>query len=229
MSDWSPRPGAQQAPHGTRQRRVWLVVAAAVGAIVMVGAGIWVALRLVGDSDDSVESEESRGALEAVGDNNAEIVGSGRPGEAGTRTEPLPMGTEVDLGNGWRVTVNSADLQADAAVATAAEFNPPPADAMRYIAVDVTAAFDGAPGREDAEAPAILWSVFGSDDAERVSFDNLATPPEPRFDMVGELEPGSGASGNLVFEVGAGEDDLVLVARTALSLDASEAWFSLDP
>lgn len=176
-----------------------------------------------GGADETPDAaDDIQGELER---NNATVVGSEVPGDTGTRSEPLAIGTEVDLANGWRVAVNSAQPDGNSAVAAAYAVNEPAAPGMRYAVVNLTATH--AADAEAAEFPAVEASVFGSDGVERTTLGAFATPPEPRFDAINEVAPGSSVTGNIVYEVGAEETDLVLHVRPAFSYDSSEAWIEL--
>ncbi len=209
-----------------KNNNVLVIVLSVLGVLLLLGVGGCVAVvALVGRAvDQGVNDLQDQ--VDDYGENNAEVVGSNDPGNAGTQADPLPLGTEVDLANGWYVRVNSADLDADAAVAAAAEFNEEPSTGSRYIVVNLTAAFQG---NEEGgpEAPGLIESVFGSDGVEHNSYENFATPPDPRFDASAELVQGSEVTGNLVFEVGDDETDLVMRVQPLYLFDSSEAWFSL--
>jgi len=170
------------------------------------------------------------GGTKAVNDelNENEAKTSGGD-SAGTREDPLAFGTEVDLGNGWRVTVNSVDLNGDAAVAAANPFNSPAPAGQKYIVVNATAAFGGS-GETDTEAPfvGVSWSVFGSGGEEHRTIDSIAVPPDPAFDGTKDLVKGGSTTGNIAFTVNTDETDLVLRVQPVFSLDETEAWVSLE-
>ncbi len=182
----------------------------------------------------------------AVGDtveearaNQATVVGSTVPGDpsapaatggAGSRQSPVEPGVAIDLGNGWTVKVDSADVSpgATAAVTGANPLNDQPPAGFRYITVAMTATFAG---RSDAEteSPTLGFSasVFGSAGVERNSYDAFVVPPDPQFDGLAELAGGGTASGNLAFQVGADETDLVLRVTSVLTFDDTETWIRL--
>lgn len=212
----------------------------AVLAVVILGVGGCVALVFAARSevseneatvveDEAVAPGVTTGTVPA-GEGENPGPEPGASGAAGTRESPLPIGTEVDLGNGWRITIVAADVGPDATatVVAANEFNEPPSDGKRYIVIDIAAAFDGS---DDAatETPFFGFdlSVFGSDNVERSSTDTFAVAPEPVLDLMSELAAGGVATGNIVMEVGADETGLVARLEPSMSFDETEAWIAL--
>ncbi len=90
------------------------------------------------------------------------------PVAAGTRDNPLPIGTAVDLGDGWQLTVLSVQPNATQAVLARNQFNKqPPADHQFFIAqVQATftgsgsAKFDGSYRLRTVGASAVSYSTF---------------------------------------------------------------------
>jgi hypothetical protein len=90
------------------------------------------------------------------------------PVVAGTRDNPLPIGTAVDLGDGWQLKVLSVQPNATQAVLAANQFNKrPPADHQFFIAqVQATftgsgsAKFDGGFRLRTVGASAVSYSTF---------------------------------------------------------------------
>lgn len=201
-----------------------------VAVVLLLGAGGCVALVLGATERvaDEARKIDARPVFPGKSDNAPPTVAGG--GSGGTRDAPLPVGTEIDLGNGWRVTVVSADLGPGAgeAVAAASQFNNPPENGMRYIVVNISASFVGRPDAS-TESPffGVDYSVFGSANVERSTFDSSAIAPEPALDSLAELAAGGVASGNLVLQVGADETALTLRLKPSMTFDASEAWVSL--
>ena len=66
-----------------------------------------------------------------------------RPPLEGTRTNPIPLGKEVALGDGWRMKVDSATPDATAQVLDASPFNDPPAAGRQFFMVHVTVTYTG--------------------------------------------------------------------------------------
>lgn len=175
------------------ERRTQLYLVGAAAVVIILAAVIGLVVRNTGDSDDF-----------------------------GSRDDPLPIGSTVDLGNNWSVTVNAADTSADAAVAAAEAFNDPPEPGKRYVVVNVSATNNG----NTADAPEIDVSLFGSSGVEHDG-GNFVTPPDPRFDTVTELEPGAATAGNLVFVVDTAESDLGVRLQPLIAVDGDPTWIAL--
>jgi hypothetical protein len=219
-----PIPPYPSAPK--KSKAGWII--GGIFVVLLLGVGGCAALVFaVGDT-----VEEARA-------NQATVVGSTVPGDpsapaatggAGSRQSPVEPGVAIDLGNGWTVKVDSADVSpgATAAVTGANPLNDQPPAGFRYITVAMTATFAG---RSDAEteSPTLGFSasVFGSAGVERNSYDAFVVPPDPQFDGIAELAGGGTASGNLAFQVGADETDLVLRVTSVLTFDDTETWIRL--
>ncbi len=209
------------------------VILLVLGVIVILGVGGCVAmLVVVGDRvEEAATDNDATPILPNIDfdtDEPPATIEGGGP--AGTREAPLPMGTEIDLGNGWRVTVVSADIGPDvaAAVESANEFNEPAPEGSRYILVNLKATFAGRPDAS-TETPffGFDYSVFGSANVERGAFDTMASAPEPELDNSSELAAGGEAEGNVVLTVGADETNLVMRLEPSMSFDSTEAWVAL--
>ena len=219
-----PIPPYPSAPK--KSKAGWII--GGIFVVLLLGFGGCAALVFaVGDT-----VEEARAS-------QATVVGSTVPGDpsapaatggAGSRQSPVEPGVAIDLGNGWTVKVDSADVSpgATAAVTGANPLNDQPPAGFRYITVAMTATFAG---RSDAEteSPTLGFSasVFGSAGVERNSYDAFVVPPDPQFDGLAELAGGGTASGNLAFQVGADETDLVLRVTSVLTFDDTETWIRL--
>lgn len=205
------------------------VILGVIFVVLLLGVGGCVAVLVTAADEVADEARENEATPIFPGEDNTSAPAGGG-GSAGTREEPLPIGSEVDLGNGWRVKVLSADIgpSAGEAVAAANQFNEPPKDGMRYIVVNLSATFAG---RTDVstETPffGFEYSAFGSANVERDGFGAMAVAPAPELDTLSELAAGGEASGNVVLTVGADETDLVLRLQPSLTFDATESWIAL--
>ena len=212
-------------PQKSSSSRTILIVIAVIFVLVAGGcvAVLFAGGLVLNEAADQIEDE--------LRENDATAEGRD---DAGTRDDPLRLGTEVDLGNGWRVTVNSVDLDATDAVLDDG-FSPAPTDGMRYVVVDVTTVFDVSDGLSPddllTESPmfAVGFVAYGSDDVERTPPGNGAQPPEPALAAFSAFEEGGEATGNILLEVGEDESDLVLKVAPGLSLGETEAWYALEP
>ena len=56
---------------------------------------------------------------------------------------PVPVGTSADIGDGWSATVSSPAYDVTDAVAAENQFNEPPPEGFRFVAVDLALTFNG--------------------------------------------------------------------------------------
>ena len=202
---------------------LWIVLAAVV---IIPIVGVWGCIALVKQGTEAAvtgAADAVSGAVDKELSSNDATADDG--GEPGTEADPLPLGTEADLGNGWRVKVVSANLDATAEVLAADEFNLDPEEGMRFVAVEMTLSLDG---EADRESPmfGVDLSLWGSDQVER-SGNVIGVSLNDGIDWMSEMAPGTSATASEVFEVGVDETDLVLLAEPTFSFDKSEAWLAL--
>jgi hypothetical protein len=76
----------------------------------------------------------------------------------GSRTNPVPLGREVALGDGWKLKVESVTPDATAAVLAASDSNDPPPAGWQFFMARVTATYV-APGSDRFEAVFRLRTV----------------------------------------------------------------------
>lgn len=237
---FNPQPAPQQfnpqpltavqpaAPVKKKSKVLWILGGIVLFLILVVGSCVAFFGSAVKSVSDEMKANDAKVVTPAPADGTSS--GDADPSGAGTKDNPLPIGTEVDLGNGWKVKVVSADLspEAQAAVLSANEFNPPPEEGMRYILVNLEATYAGT---EDAATAApfsgFSYSVFGSAAVERDNFSTPAVAPDPELDTFAELAAGGVAAGNVVVAVGADETGLALRITPSFSFDETEAWIAL--
>lgn len=231
-----PPPGAPgfAPPKTSNNSRVLLIL---LGVFVLLAGGCIALVVATRDSTTTASSTTTKTttAIDPTatlpgGPNATFPTGGTGIANGGSHDSPLPMGSEVDLGNGWKVKVVSADTSAGAsqAVDAANQFNDPAPDGMRYVIINLSATFAGRDGKT-TESPffGFDYSVFGSDNVERNGFETIATPPAPEFDMTNELATGGTATGNIVVTVGANETNLSLRLTPSFSFNDDEAWIKL--
>lgn len=223
-----PIPPYPTAPK--KSKAGWIIGGILVVVLLMFG-GCAALLFAAGNSVEEARANKATVVESTVpGEPSASVPATGGDGGAGSRQSPVEPGVAVDLGNGWTVKVDSADVSpgATAAVTGANPLNDQPPAGFRYITIAMTATFAG---RSDAEteSPTLGFSasVFGSAGVERNSYDAFVVPPDPQFDGIAELAGGGTASGNLAFQVGADETDLVLRVTSVLTFDDTETWIRL--
>lgn len=116
--------------------------------------------------------------------------------EAGTRDNPLTLGTAV-ANDDWEVVVNSVTLGATDAVMAANQFNEAPGDGEEYILVNVTAKNLN----EDAQMAAMVRVAYVTADGVTIDgTDSLAVAPDA-LDTLTELYKDASVTGNIAFAV----------------------------
>lgn len=128
-------------------------------------------------------------------------------GTAGTREDPLPLGTPIE-GEDWVVTVNEVTPDATDAVMAANQFNDAPAEGTQYLLADVTVEYTG-----DESEMIMLGTGFAFVTATGETIDAgdaFAVGPE-ELDTAQELYNGGTAQGNVVLQVPEGADGLLRV------------------
>ena len=123
--------------------------------------------------------------------------------EVGSRENPAPLGTTIQIGStagmvDWDVTLGAVTLDADDIVADENRFNEPAPEGFQYAMVPVTVVYRGADtGTPWAELSVDFVSAAGTTHA---ASDSFAVVPSPLTD-VNELFPGASGSGNVVVAV----------------------------
>ncbi|HZQ34663.1 MAG TPA: hypothetical protein VFD32_01940 [Dehalococcoidia bacterium] len=147
------------------------------------------------------------------------------PVVAGTRDNPLPIGTAVDLGDGWQLKVLSVQPNATQAVLARNQFNArPPADHQFFIAqVQATytgsgsAKFDGGFRLRTVGAGAVSYSTFD---------DSCGVIPNELPDS--ETFTGGTIAGNLCWDIRSSDaGSLVLYDNPFLGGNQQRVYLSL--
>lgn len=123
----------------------------------------------------------------------------------GTRANPYPLGTTL-VGDEWELTVNSYNPDATADVLAENPFNEPPAEGNVYSLANVTITYTGDSSGTSFEISVAYVSAGGN---VINSYDNMAVAPDGLG--LDELYNGASTSGNVIFEVAAGDDGLLRV------------------
>lgn len=150
---------------------------------------------------------------------------SGDPAEASTETTapassaaaPIPLGTVTTVAEGWDLTVNSANLNADAIIAAENQFAEPEAG-THFVLVNVTVA-----NNSDKPAAALFEMKVSMLPPSGVAIDSsisCSVYASETMDRSAQMQPGSSQTGNLCFEV--------KEADIATSLLLGEPQFSMD-
>lgn len=149
------------------------------------------------EQDDAGEEQGQEEADAAPASEQESDQGAEEDADEGTRANPYPLGTELSSSD-WTVTVNSVDLDADAAVAAENQFNESPAEGHNYILVNLTATYTG----EDPNGanPWVGVSYVSSAGNTFSAADQSVVTPES-FDSLATLYEGASETGNIALHV----------------------------
>lgn len=145
------------------------------------------------------------------------------PAEAGTRENPVPIGTSRIVGD-WNVTVNSVDFDAAEVVAAENQFNDPPAEGHVFVMLGVSATYAGTES-------GTFWidtsgKILGADGN---TFDDTCGVIPDSLTDAGETFNGATIAGNLCYSVEAAQvDDGLFILEESFSLgEDNRAFFAL--
>jgi hypothetical protein len=148
----------------------------------------------------------------------------------GDRTNPYRLGTAMPLYGGWKLSVNSASLDADAQVeavidpSTGLPANAPPPAGDQYALVNVSMTYvGGGYGR----AGDYVFSWLGAEGAHRTLYQPLCTPPPLDLSLAFQpLAPGQSETGNLCFEIASNDTTSLLLGGYGAA-GSNRVWFAL--
>jgi hypothetical protein len=145
------------------------------------------------------------------------------PVRLGTRTSPVPRGTEVAFDNGWKVTVLGTTPDATAAVAAENQFNDPPKPGEQFYLVKVGASY----ASQDSATPlgALAFSAL-EDGNTQIREGGCGVVPEP-FDAFTEVFSGGSLTGNVCFAVPSATAGSLVMYVDAGLIDRQRAFFAL--
>lgn len=172
---------------------------------------------------DVEEETGSPGEDDAPGD-DASATGPGSVGD------PVPLGEQASVSDSWSLTVESADLDAEDAVAADNDFQEPPPDGHVFVLWEVTITNDG-----DAPADPFFSLVHGPEDADGVVHmyegddSVLCTLVDSGIEM-GDIEPGESVTGQACVAVPEEDVDggLVLNVLAPEGLNDEAVYFALN-
>ena len=207
-------------------RRLMMLVAVAVAGMLSAcdsgpadGSGADVVDGDRGDRDDAeVQPQEAA---------DPEPAGEPAGAEPGTRTNPVPVGTTVQMGD-WDLAVVDVTRDATAQVLEENQFNEEPADDHQFVMFEVEATYAG----DDSGDPWLdfSWAVVGS---EGNTFsdsggDYCGTIPDP-LDSTGETFPGGNVAGNVCASVASDQvEGGTIRVEEMLSLDDTRVFFAIE-
>lgn len=137
-----------------------------------------------------------------------------------TRSHPIPLGTNADVGRGWRVRVNSAlpDTQ----------LYPPPPVGAEYLDANVTIGYFGGGSRTPSDY--LAWQVVGS---HHTMYSPGSNPcpypgPQPPLPTYNPIYTGQSVTGYVCWQVAANDASSLELYFGSGSLNYPRTtWFAL--
>jgi hypothetical protein len=171
-----------------------------------------VALSSCGTTPATETTASTDGAAAAAPTTEAPL----EPGS--TKDNPAPIGTEVAAAQGWMIKVVSADLNANAALAKANQFNKPQTPGNQFVAVTITVHNgDTKPGAAMTNINVGLLSPAG------VKLTQTFASTPTMFDITAQLQPGGTLTGQLIYEAPPADvPQLVMLVEPFFTLDKTE-------
>jgi hypothetical protein len=132
----------------------------------------------------------------------------------GDRSNPYPLGSAVKLDGAWRLTVNSAIVDADPQVEA---LNPPPPAGAQYALVNVSLTYVGS-GSSNVSGYVKYW--LGAEGARNGPYSLACTPPPLDLGEVLEASTsGQTVTGNLCFEIASSDASTLMLFGTVTTPD----------
>ncbi len=137
---------------------------------------------------------------------------------ASSQASPIPIGTSATVAKGWDVKVNSATMDANAALAAANQFNTPTAGSQ-YVTVNVSVT--NGSDKPDVPFTNVKFSLLPKSGVSISS--TFAAGVAQELSESAQMQPGATATGVLIFEVPTADiPGTVLLAEPVLTLDTSK-------
>jgi hypothetical protein len=159
-----------------------------------------------GDDDKKSEGKPGVTATEGSGTEADPDTEADPETAAGTRDNPLPIGSTI-TGENFDVTVNSVTLNATDEVMAANPFNTAPPAGSSYAVVNLTILYKG----EDSSTPALVGITYVSSTGEVNEDFEISVAPEPNLSLLDELYTGASVTGNTVIVVPDGDSGTIRV------------------
>jgi hypothetical protein len=175
---------------------------------------------------DVTTPDESSAQDETAQDEPEEKAEEAPAPEVGTRENPAPAGSTIELTD-WTVAVGATNRDAGAAVAAANQFNAPPVEGRAFVLAPVTATYTGAESGTAWVSLGIQFVGNAGNTYGMGSDDYCGVIPTPLSDS-GELYAGAAANGNVCVSVPAAEiEGGTWVVENQLAFDGVKAFVAL--
>lgn len=142
--------------------------------------------------------------------------------EVGTRENPAPLGSVVELSSGgaveYEVTLGASNLSANDLVAAENQFNDAPPEGFQYALVPVTVTYKGTDtGTPWVDVRVEFVSAAGT---THTTSDTMAVEPAPSMMDINDLYPDASGTGNIVIAIPTADAALGTWAVSSLFGDA---------
>jgi len=168
----------------------------------------------VGSSEESGKGSGGTATTAAASENGSTTP----PPAASTQQNPIPLGTDVEVAAGWNLKVNSAELNANATVAAANQFNKPE-PGKQFVLVNVT--ITNRSDQPSAPFTNLKVSLLPPSGVAADSAFAAAIPGE--IDTTAQMQPGASITGVIPFQVPTADvTATVLLGQSVFTLDAKK-------
>jgi len=144
--------------------------------------------------------------------------------EVGSRSDPVRLGDGQDLGDGWSLALIGVRHDAAEEIAAANMFNDPPESGRQFVLVDLIVAYNGL---EDPRS-IFLYVSFDAVGQGNVGYNSFGCGVLPNdLDSSREVFSGGFVSGQICFDVDAGDADSLVLYASAGLFSGEDIFFSL--
>lgn len=151
---------------------------------------------------------------------SASSGGGAPPTSASSKATPIPIGTAVEVAKGWTVKVNLANLDADAVLAKANQFNKPQ-PGEKFVLVNVTITNGG--DKPEAAFTSLKLSYLPPSGIAVDGLGSCLVSAPDKIDSMAQMQPGAVATGNLCFSVKIADiPNGLLLGEPQFTLDKNE-------
>lgn len=174
---------------------------------------------------EEADVQEAEEAADAQGDPDEAAASDEAEDEAalGTRTNPLPLSTRIEMGD-WEIEVVDLNLDATEEILAENQFNDPPEDGKQFVVFTVEATYNG-------EESGLAWTDFswGIVGSEGNTFDGSCGVIPDALDETSETFPGGEVRGNVCLPVETAQlDGASIRVEDWLSFDDTRAFLALE-
>jgi len=198
------------------------LIVSVIAVILSIVMAIAYTASFVNAVDDSLGTAAGASSSSDTGADDATDDGEEPASEVGTRANPAPLGSVVELSSGgaveYEVTLGASNLMANDIVAAANQFNEAPADGFQYAMIPVTVTYTGTEtGTPWVDITVEFVSAAGT---THTSSDTLAVGPAPSMMDINDLYPDASGTGNIVIAIPTADAELGTWTVSSLFGDA---------